>query len=434
MKINRLYITLIFVAVIAINKVQAQGVSFFEGTYKEALAEAEKRDVPLFIDFYADWCAPCKMMDKNVYVDEKLGAFFNENFVSVKVDVENEINSQLVKENKITSMPTLMFVDANENALSKVSGSLDIDNMFQMAQTVTGDVKSFEEIYEEYQKDDENLEVMAELLSKAPAFVTLQEGINKKKWVVRVDRVFNDYIDVKMTQGDGLVNKEDYVIIKKFHKPEGMNDKIMEYIVDHMEGYLEEVGEPVAFYVIQYNTELAEGLAKNGDKDYMIPLERINGDMKLAYNTIEGNNGNQYELSKTNCDAIYALFKDKDVDKYISLKNQYFKLQGDQLSPMSLARSAQVMYEAGGNNITKEQNEESKKWIIQSLTDTNMPILERVNITSLLGDVYKKLDDYSSAKKAYNQAYIESAQIDRMQLRKYIQMLIKRKIELLKLE
>ncbi|MEL4308643.1 thioredoxin family protein [Joostella sp. CR20] len=426
-------IIILLVAFITNSNVQAQGINFFEGTYKEALAEAQKRNVPLFIDYYADWCGPCKMMDKNVYVDEKLGAFFNENFVSVKVDVEEEINTQLVRENQIVSMPTLMFVDGSENALARVSGSLDIENLMQMGQTVTGDVRSFEEIYTEYQKNSDDLEIMEELLNKAPAFVTLQEGMNKKKWIVRVEKIFDDYIEQKIDKGDALVNKEDYVIIKKFHRPEGKDDEIMEYMIAHMDGYIKEVGPPAAFYVIQHNTEYLESLAKDGDKSYETALERIKGDMKPAYDVIESD-ADQYELQKANCDALYALYKEKNVDSYIALKNNYFELQGETISPMSLARAAQVMYAEAGNKVTKEQNEVAKDWIVKSLNTNDIPTIDRINIIALLGDVNKKLGDLDGAEKAYNQAYLESAQIDKAQMQKYVQMLLKRKLEMLKLE
>ncbi|MCM5662654.1 thioredoxin family protein [Galbibacter mesophilus] len=432
---NKTTYTFLIIACLAFNGLFAQGVNFFEGKYKDALAEAAKRNVPLFIDFYADWCAPCKMMDKKVYTDSELGAYFNENFVSVKVDVEEELNADLVKEHQIRSMPTLLFVDANEKVLSKVSGSLDIENLTEMAKTVTGDEKSFEDIYDAYKDNKDDLAVMSELLNKAPAFVSLQEGMDKKKWITRVERIFNDYIDVKIAKGDdALVNKEDYIIIKKFHNPKDQDDKIMEYIVDHLDGYIEKVGEPVAFYVIQYNNDIANNLAKKGDKEYMQHLERIKGDMKPAYNVLDGDNEKQYQLAKTNSDALYALFKENDTDKYITLKNEYFELQGDKVSPMGLARAAQIIYSKPGNKVTKEQNEAAKEWIIESLQAKNIPTMERVNIMALLGDVYKSLGDLTSAQKTYNQAYIESAKIDRVRMQKYIQMLLKRKIELLKLE
>ncbi|WP_158409011.1 thioredoxin family protein [Formosa agariphila] len=416
-------------------KINAQGINFFEGTYEEALAEAGKRNVPLFIDFYADWCAPCKMMDKQVYVDTELGKYYNENFVSVKLDVESEINANLVKEREITSMPTLLFVDAQGNSLSRVSSALDIQELMDMGQTVKGDVKNFEEIYDEYKEDKDDLVVMGELLAKAPSFVTIQTGANKQKWITRVNKIFEEYIDKKIVMKNGLINKSDYSTITTFYKTQGTNDRVIEYMVANFDQYLADVGEPVAFYIIRYNTELAEELAKNGDTSYMTHVERIKGDMKPVYSVVKNNDiTSQYEMAKANCDALYALYQDKDVDTYITLKNKYFEIQGEDVSSMGLARAAQMMYESAGNNITNEQHEQAISWITKSLESNDMPIMNRINVIALLGDVYKKTDNRESAEKAYNQAYLESAQIEQLRSQRYIQLLLKRKIEMLKLE
>ena len=47
-------------------------------------AEAENKLV--FLDIYTDWCLPCKIMEEEVFTNEPLGEFFNDNFISYKVN------------------------------------------------------------------------------------------------------------------------------------------------------------------------------------------------------------------------------------------------------------------------------------------------------------------------------------------------------------
>src|SRR5262245_3102360 len=52
-----------------------------------AVAESRKTGKPIFVDVYADWCAWCHKLDKEVYVDTKFVSYIR-GFVALKVDSE----------------------------------------------------------------------------------------------------------------------------------------------------------------------------------------------------------------------------------------------------------------------------------------------------------------------------------------------------------
>src|SRR5687768_17445714 len=80
-------------------EVDEKGIKFEQGlSWDQIKAKAKAQNKYIFIDSYATWCGPCKAMDQDVYPSEKVGNFFNDKFVSVKVQFDKmEQDTEQVK-------------------------------------------------------------------------------------------------------------------------------------------------------------------------------------------------------------------------------------------------------------------------------------------------------------------------------------------------
>ncbi len=71
----------------------------------------ESSDTPVFVDYYADWCGPCKMLAPII---EKLAPEFEGKVKIVKVDIDDQ--EELAGEQNVRSIPTLIaYKDGKEH-------------------------------------------------------------------------------------------------------------------------------------------------------------------------------------------------------------------------------------------------------------------------------------------------------------------------------
>ena len=99
-----------------------KGTEFFKGTFAEALAKAKKENKKLMVDCYTLWCGPCRYMAKNVFPDENLGKFMNENFVCLQLDMEHGEGPERNKAFKVKAYPTFIFFNTDGKEMNRFEG------------------------------------------------------------------------------------------------------------------------------------------------------------------------------------------------------------------------------------------------------------------------------------------------------------------------
>ena len=88
-----------------------QEITFIENSWKEALKQAKLQNKLIFVDAYASWCGPCKMLKLSTFRNAKAAAFYNTNFVNVSIDMEKGDGPFLASDWQIQAYPTLIVFD-----------------------------------------------------------------------------------------------------------------------------------------------------------------------------------------------------------------------------------------------------------------------------------------------------------------------------------
>jgi len=87
-------------------------------------------DLPAIIDFYADWCGPCKMLSPII---EELAEEYSDKVHFYKVDTEAE--QELAGAFGIRSIPSMLFIPNNDKP-QMAAGALQKDQLKQVISEV----------------------------------------------------------------------------------------------------------------------------------------------------------------------------------------------------------------------------------------------------------------------------------------------------------
>jgi thioredoxin-like negative regulator of GroEL len=131
---------------------------------------------PMLLEFWAAWCAPCKVMDAQVYSDPRVAAAMRK-VLPVRLDVDLE--QTLSRKYDVQGTPTLIFTDSRGNELFRYQGLLLIDQMLQLLEALPGDVT--------------RINVLAAALEKDENDFAALEGLGRELRAAALYRASNQY-------------------------------------------------------------------------------------------------------------------------------------------------------------------------------------------------------------------------------------------------
>jgi len=157
---KKLSIALALIAAVATAGLAQEGIQFEEGNWKKILAKAADQDRLIFVDAYAEWCGPCKMMARDVFTQAEVGEYYNSNFVNAKIDMEKGEGTGLARKYQVRAYPTLLFIDANGQLVHRAVGYQDAAAFLQLgreAQDPSKQIAAMERKFEAGERDPEFL-------------------------------------------------------------------------------------------------------------------------------------------------------------------------------------------------------------------------------------------------------------------------------------
>lgn len=423
---QKLLLTLIFPLMI-FGKGFAQGVDFKHDNVKVAVEAAQTDNNLVFVDLFATWCGPCKIMDKQIFPLEAVGTYINTNFVTCRINADSEEGKAFMQEHKIEGLPSLVILNAEGKEVAKHTGLLDDYALVRFCRAAKNDLPDMEALYKAHRKDKKNPEKMLPLLLEAPYFVpTLKSETQAKKWILRTEDTFKLYLDTKGIEN--MANPTDFRILSLYKpvytKDDPVIDKMVRYFKDFAKGVNDQA---VAQYITSLHLGYVMTLANDCKvSDYEREVDRITGDMMHVYATLhadtEGYKQSILEFARSACAVSH-----KDAAEYIKHMEAYLQYL-PKVQYNDYAKAIEALYNDIGGDLSKTSASAAINWGTKAL-ELKPDNEAQSSMYMVFGDSYKVLGDLVKAKEMYNKAFELMMKSQKPQFIQGMQPVLKKRLE-----
>lgn len=394
---------------------------YAQSDYSSVLAQAKSQNKLVILDFYTDWCIPCKQMDQYIFSQKRVNDMIEANFIRLRIDAEKGDGVSLAEKYQVSGYPTLVFLGSDGLEKDRMQGAPSSTGFFMEVLRVVQD-KSVDmaNLFLKFRSStgEDKLQAAQEIALVGPAHYILMRGEAQKK--LREDvKIAVDYY-FKNQPVEKMVTQKDFEIISMFL--DGVTNETPQiiYLYKNYNRYKEIVGEAdLASFVVKVNNQNIQEYSRRGDLIWKRFVGYIGNELASAYAFMGEKNAKELMTCVANINA--AVFVDKNFDRYITLRDKYTELLkangGDTRGNYLYA--AQVLYNKCDGKLTDKQIAKGIAWL-------DLNISENFNLPAtylLMGDFYslqpaKKAEAISNYNRCAMEAKKQGERVEAMYLGK----------------
>lgn len=332
-----------------------ESINFEDKTFKEILAQAKLEKKLVFMDAYASWCGPCKLMEKNIFPLPAVRAYYNANFINARFDMEKGEGQEIALKYSVRSYPSFLFLNGDGEVVMKSYGYMGEQDFIAIAKEANNPLLTNGNPKELFEKGESD-----------PAFL-----LHLMRQNAQTDYDFAKRVSERYFQGkkDQELTRDDIGMLLYFVKsPSDPNYKIFK---DRKANIIKEMSEDI---YNQFDVNIKISKVMEGSLDQKTNL--INDDYFLK-NSIPLVGKSEAEKALNRMKVIFY----PNVGNYNEYEKAaliYYKNTAD-FDPEELLKAAWIFSEHVDNKSSLKHAEEwAEKSVMKTETSENTYILAKI--------------------------------------------------------
>ncbi len=109
-------------------------------SYDEGMVLGRSEEKRIYINFHADWCVYCKVMEKKTFQNPAVISYLNKYFISIKVDTEKE--TKTTYKYGVSALPDNWFLFKNGDIIGRRKGYISPDLFIKILKSIPEDISA----------------------------------------------------------------------------------------------------------------------------------------------------------------------------------------------------------------------------------------------------------------------------------------------------
>ncbi len=324
-------------------------IDFFDGSFEEAIELAKKENKLIFMDAYTTWCGPCKKLDRETFPREDVSKFFEENFINIKIDMEDEDQNgpELAKRYNVTAYPTLLFIESTGEFKDRVLGFQEGPVLIEEAKKILSSNVTLSQFKQKVTEGKISAPEMLEHLIKFYPIFAAMDKESKEKNITFFENAIEKYLE--KTNDKDKFNKEIYDLVTNYFPEASRGIGPVEFIISHHKEFEKSIpAQELSAFVCRVSTGTIKALAEKGDKGYLKYVEEARKELAPVYKNMKAwfSGVDPADMLQNYGDTAFSL-SSKDWQGYIDSSKKIAELMGDDIKPEQMVDYVGTLLNAG---------------------------------------------------------------------------------------